>query len=69
MKKEFAIGETFQFGLIKLRVEKADINSTFPCDDCFFNKRECNKLMDAIGNCNWADNEEKVNKVFVKVEE
>ncbi len=34
-KKEFKIGEEFQFGLVKLRVEKEDENL---CLKCFFNK-------------------------------
>lgn len=68
MKKEFKVGETFQFGLVKLKVEKADINSTFPCDKCYFNNRCCiDKLKDSIGSCRWEDN--GIDRIFIKVEE
>lgn len=40
-KKKFKIGETFQFGFVKLRVEKPDSNDLFLCEKCFFNGGCC----------------------------
>lgn len=69
-KKEFKIGETFQFGFVKLRVEKPDSNDLLLCEKCFFNGGCCiDKIKDAIGNCVWDRREDKTDVIFVKVEE
>lgn len=69
-KKEFKIGEVFQFGFVKLRVEMYDENSLFPCGECFFSGSCCiNRIEKAIGSCEWENREDKTNVIFVKVEE
>lgn len=69
-KKEFKIGETFQFGFVKLRVEKPDSNDLLLCEKCFFYCGCCiDKIKDAIGNCAWDRREDKTDVIFVKVEE
>lgn len=66
-KKEFKIGEEFQFGLVKLRVEKEDENS---CLKCFFNKTLlCGRIDDVTGGCFSIEREDGEEIVFVKVEE
>lgn len=66
-KKEFKIGEEFQFGLVKLRVEKEDENS---CLKCFFNKTLfCGRNDDITGSCFSDEREDEETIVFVKVED
>lgn len=70
MKKEFKIGETFQCGLVKLRVEMSDENSLSPCSECFFSGSCCiDRIEKAIGSCAWEKRKDKTDVIFVKVEE
>lgn len=67
-KKEFKIGETFQCGLIKLKVEKARSIASW-CDGCFFHFRCFKEIVPAItGPCARTKREDKNDVVFVKVE-
>ena len=68
MKKEFKIGEVFQFGLIKLKCEKAKNEST-PCIGCIF--KSCNYLYSQhfTGPCQDCMREDRTDVIFVKVEE
>lgn len=63
-KKEFKIGETFQCGLIKLKVVESDVF----CDDCYFRETGCINLKNILGLCS-LDREDKTNVIFVEVEE
>lgn len=68
-KKEFKIGETFQCGLVKLKVEKNyKWNS---CQGCYINELEgvCDVYYSLIGKCLRGDREDKNDVIFVKVEE
>lgn len=66
-KKEFKVGEVFQFGLVKLRVVEEDENS---CLRCFFNGTYlCGNTSKLIGSCYDDEREDETNVVFVKVEE
>lgn len=68
-RKEFKIGEIFQFGRIKLRVEETNHNDG--CVKCFFNALDCSECIlfnDVVGNC-LPNREDGKNVIFVKVEE
>lgn len=71
-KKEYKIGEVFQCGLIKLKVEKAQ-NPRDPCRECFIGKltgnSDCFCFEPIVGECTCYDREDKTSVVFVKVEE
>lgn len=65
-KKEFQIGEVFQFGLLKLKcVKPYDIHKR--CSHCFL--VDCYQCMDIVGNCIHNIREDKTDVIFVKVEE
>lgn len=68
-KTEFKIGETFQCGLIKLKVEESRGESSC-CDGCFFHFR-CFKASTGVisGSCARTDREDKTDVIFVKVED
>lgn len=65
-KKEFKIGEEFQCGHVKLRVEKSTI-----CQGCFFNNPMCNCAGNSyfIDSCISHQREDKTDVIFVEVEE
>ena len=67
-KKEFKIGEVFQCGLVKLKVEKSGIGE---CKDCFFGCSLFNCELIAIftGPCAIHEREDKESVIFKKVEE
>lgn len=65
-KKEFKIGEVFQFGLVKLRVERTNCGS---CEECFFRNLNCFELSDIVGPCFCHDREDNTEVIFKKVEE
>lgn len=67
-KKEFKIGETFQCGLIKLKVEKLRCVASW-CDGCFFHFR-CSKEAVRIiaGSCRGTQREDRTDVVFVRAE-
>lgn len=67
--KEFKVGETFQCGLVKLRVEKVRCVASW-CDGCFFHFRCLKVTVRTIaGPCTRTHREDKTDVVFVKVEE
>lgn len=67
-KKEFKVGETFQCGLVKLRVVKEERAGT--CTGCDLHGLECCiAIQEFIGSCFRADREDKNDVIFVKVEE
>lgn len=66
-KKEFKVGEVFQCRLVKLIVVKEDENS---CLKCYFNGTSlCRNVNQLIGSCYDDEREDKINVIFVKVEE
>ena len=66
-KKEFKIGEEFQFGLKKLKCVKSDGNMCRSCElkviDC------CLGIEKFIGGCAKAERIDRTNVMFIKVEE
>lgn len=69
-KKEFKVGEVFQFGLVKLKVEVCDENIFYPCGKCFFAGSCCiDRIEKAIGSCEWGKREDQTDVIFAKVEE
>lgn len=65
-KKEFKVGEVFQFGLFKLRCEKSKKDGT--CVGCFFlNYSDCNT--EFVGDCIAVRREDNTSVIFVEVEE
>lgn len=66
-KKEFQIGEVFQYGLVKMLCKKAD--ATRLCYDCDFYDlhNEC-CVGDYVGECLGRNRKDKTEVIFVKVE-
>lgn len=65
-KKEFKIGETFQFGFVKLKCEVGHNR----CDGCaLFDIDYCENLCAFIGECDAKYRKDKTDVIFVKVEE
>lgn len=65
-KKEFKVGEEFQFGIIKLKC----IKSNGSCLGCFFNKlahTEC--TIKTIGHCSIVYRSDGENVIFSEVKE
>lgn len=69
-KKEFKVGETFQCGLVKLRVEQSKKPTS--CVGCFFWKENfpmCDDFAESlVGKCD-KRRKDKTDVIFVKVEE
>ena len=69
-KKEFKVGEVFQCGLVKLKVEETKKPTS--CEGCFFwsvKFPSCDYYMEAlVGLCDKRRKDEK-DVIFVKVEE
>lgn len=66
-KKEFKVGEVFQCGMVKLRVENDDLGS---CDGCYLDELDCyGQLSNLVGTCHYSDREDKQDVIFVKAEE
>lgn len=70
-KKEFKVGEVFQCGLVKLRVEEGK-----GCCKCiFYNQKyfKCDITQPALkkflGSCSKNERKDKNNIIFIKVEE
>lgn len=66
-KKEYKVGETFQCGIVKLKVS----NLCDSCRGCFFDKimsdgEDCKLL---VGECNGIRREDGTDVIFVKVED
>lgn len=69
-KKEFKVGEVFDLGLMKIRVDKMDDNKR--CRECFFYHFccDCEETRYAmIGACNGREREDGTDAVFKLVEE
>lgn len=65
-KKEFKVGEVFQYGLKKLKCVKS--TQRYSCIGCYFKDKEsCDKIH--IGSCFDERREDKTDVIFVKVEE
>lgn len=70
-KKEFKVGETFQCGVVKLKVVQADIDSRDDCKKCFF-REMCKGTFDIkviVGNCCSYLRQDNNNVYFEKVED
>lgn len=70
-KKEFEIGEIFQLGLVKLKVEKTDAKLCEQCENCYLYEdiENCRQLLNIIGSCEAKNRKDKTDVIFVKVEE
>ena len=67
-KKEFNVGETFQCGLVKLKVvKKKKIGTCIGCD--LLGLEYCTAVQEFIGSCYHAYRQDKTDVIFVKVEE
>lgn len=67
--EEYKVGEEFQFGRIKLRVEPCIFENS--CKGCFFElfcDNDCKRIETATGRCD-KRREDKESVIFVKVEE
>ena len=65
-KKEFKTGETFQLGLVKLKVEQA---GSSVCEGYYLEGCDCyGQLRYLVGPCD-VSREDRMNVIFVKVEE
>lgn len=71
-KKEFKVGEVFQCGFVKLKVERVN---NISCSACFF-KHICNSmgintrnLVSIKGECCEEFRDDKTDVIFVEVEE
>ena len=69
-KTEFKVGETFQLGLIKLRAKKTG-KGVNPCRRCFISEltSDCRVFKHVIGECIGLKREDRIDVIFVKVEE
>ena len=65
--KDYEVGEEFQFGRIKLRVEKCD--NPIDCENCFFEDTVCINHIAIIGECDGEGRVDGTSVKFVKVEE
>lgn len=67
--KDYEVGEEFQFGRIKLRVEQCE--NPISCENCFFREHlsMCYRLLQVIGGCSELRRKDKQSVKFVKVEE
>ena len=67
--EDYKVGEEFQFGRIRLRVEKCD--NPISCENCFFRgyRDKCDVITDAIGECCTVLRYDGNSVKFVKVEE
>lgn len=67
MKKEFQIGEVFQFGLFMLKVKKPEIGL---CRGCIFNSGfyDCDSITDFTGSCSCCEREDKTSVIFAKID-
>ena len=67
-KNQFQIGETFQFGLIRLKCVTSEKENF--CVGCFFCDINCHeKYTEVIGLCGKRKRDDKTDVVFVKSED
>lgn len=66
--KDYSIGEEFQFGKIRLRVEKC--KNPLDCENCFFkdNNKSCAALPESTGQCCSICRDDEQSVKFIKVE-
>lgn len=65
-KTEYKVGDVFQCGLVKLKVEEANMGS---CEGCYLDYLGCyGQLRDIVGLCDNSRKDES-NVIFVKVED
>lgn len=67
-KKEFKIGESFQYGLVKLKCVKAK-NEKDACDGCIFKSHDCLDYKVFAGRCQSYLREDKTDVIFVEVKD
>lgn len=67
-KKEFKVGDEFQLGLKRLRVEEGH-----ECEDCYFNRccgyADPNFIYDTVGSCGTHEREDKTGVIFKEIKE
>lgn len=62
-KKEYAVGEEFQFGLKKLRCIEHH-----GCHGCIFDKTRCDAFIrDCVGHCSYHERTDATGVIFVEV--
>lgn len=67
-KNQFQIGETFQFGLIRLKCVISGKGNY--CTDCFFHDTNCDEIYTkVIGSCAKEQRYDKTDVIFVKSED
>lgn len=68
-KKEFKIGEVFQYGIAKLKCVKAPCGGR-KCYECvlYYDWEDVCLGQDFAGECGRRDREDKTDVIFVKVE-
>lgn len=67
-KNQFQVGETFQFGLIKLKCVIAEKDNY--CTNCFFHDINCDEIhIGVVGSCAKRQRHDKTDVIFVKLEE
>lgn len=66
-KKEYAVGEVFQCGLLKFRVSPAVDKES--CKGCYFNFGACAADVRLLGSCSALHRKDKTEVIFVKVED
>lgn len=66
-KNEFAIGETFQFGLKKLKAAKVK-EGKHGCVGCYLYDQDIFDCYDIIGNCSHENRTDSTDVIFIKVE-
>lgn len=68
-KKYIEVGEEFQFGLVRLKCEKADDEDA--CKGCFFNEYNYNTCMlldNFLGSCGRKRRDDNNNVIFIKID-
>ena len=61
-KKEFAVGETFQFGRVRLKAIEGNC-----CAKCFLCRHEVADCSPLVGRCNALERTDKKEVIFVEV--
>lgn len=68
-KKEFAIGEEFQMGLVKLKCVKASVKGHDHCNGCYMfeNCLDCHDMREFMGSCYGDFRLDRTDVIFVEV--
>lgn len=64
-RKEFKVGEVFQYGTAKLKCVKTDLK----CQGCLFSQYNCPPVERFLGECQAEDRDDNTDVIFVEVEE